>query len=151
MPSLHELVKEYPQILLDEEDMNTFRFNDAYLAEGYVVLVRFGKRSPLSRCILKVPADVLVDHRDRNTLNNKKDNLRPATNQQNQFNAGVNLANTSGFKGVRWKESRRKWFAEIRINKEKKHLGCFDSAEEASAKYQEVAKRIHGEFYATKD
>ena len=52
------------------------------------------------KLILGVPSKTIVDHKDHNSLNNRRSNLRVCTNQQNCFNQRVSKNNTSGFKGV---------------------------------------------------
>jgi hypothetical protein len=47
--------------------------------------------------------------------------------------------NTSGFRGVHWRKDARKWQALIRVDYKRKHLGYFDTAEQASAAYQKAA------------
>jgi hypothetical protein len=86
-----------------------------------------------------------VDHIDHNRTNNTIDNLRFATNQENNQNASKRKTNTSGYIGVRF--HKKKWCAEIRINGKKKHIGCFATAEEASKAYQERAKIEFGDFH----
>lgn len=83
------------------------------------------------------------DHKDRNALNNQRDNLRWATNQQNARNKIV--ATTSLAAGV-WKNGKR-FSARIAVEKHRRtHLGTFDTLKEASDAYQ-AANRLHfGEF-----
>lgn len=50
-----------------------------------------------------------VDHADGNPLNNRIENLRPATHSQNNMNTGVRKDNTSGEKGVSWVPSRQQY------------------------------------------
>jgi hypothetical protein len=89
-----------------------------------------------------------VDHRNNNSLDNRRENLRLATHSQNQHNRKAYVSNTSGYKGVflekRWTASR--WTAIVRINGKRHRVGTFGSAEEASKAYIESAKRLHGEF-----
>ena len=60
----------------------------------------------------------LIDHIDGNTLNNRIENLRPATKSTNGMNRGKQKNNTSGYKGVYFSNERKKWIAQIKINKE---------------------------------
>jgi hypothetical protein len=87
-----------------------------------------------------------VDHRNGDTTNNYLENLRWATNQENQYNAKIPSTNTSGIKGVMWNKSKCKWYAQIRINGIKKHLGYFETKEEARDVRQAKARELFGEF-----
>jgi hypothetical protein len=87
-----------------------------------------------------------VDHKDLDSLNNRRENLRLATHTQNQWNKRKNKNNTSGYKGVTFDKQTGKWRAKIQIGKVIEHLGRFSSIEEANSTYIEAAKRLHGEF-----
>ena len=99
---------------------------------------------------LLVPGAVQVDHKDRNPLNNKLNNLRSATPQQNQYNKSEYSTNTSGYKGVYWDKSVNKWCSKIRIEifgvRKLKHLGFFATKELAAIAYNVAARRYHKEF-----
>lgn len=87
-----------------------------------------------------------VDHEDHNMLDNRRGNLRVATQNQNMHNRGKNRNNKSGFKGVHWHPECRKWRAVIRYNGEQYRLGLFSKAEDAHAAYCAAAARLHKEF-----
>jgi hypothetical protein len=107
-----------------------------------------GKRSHvrMAREIMEAPPGVQVDHKDHNTLNNQRGNLRLATPAQNQQNVRLSARNTSGFKGIWFDKQKRKWRAEIRANTVRTRLGWHRSPERAHAAYLEAAYRLHGEF-----
>lgn len=86
-----------------------------------------------------------VDHIDNNPLNNTRANLRVATHAQNQANAGVSKNNKLGFKGVHILPSGR-YRAAITVNKKLRHLGVYDTPEDAHQAYMEAAKHYFGEF-----
>ena len=86
------------------------------------------------------------DHRDHNTLNNRQDNLRICTNQQNTFNQKSSLRTSSRFKGISWHKQRKKWQARIQIDEKEKYLGLFVSEVKAARAYNKVAKEHFGEF-----
>ena len=71
----------------------------------------------------------LVDHYDGDKQNNRLENLRWVTSQQNSMNRGIRTNNTSGFIGVSFRKS--KWIAQITVNKYR-FLGYYDTAELAS-------------------
>jgi HNH endonuclease len=100
----------------------------------------------MSREVMNAPKGMLVDHRNHDTLDNQKSNLRIATGSQNQWNRGKTRYNTSGYKGVHFLKASGKFTAHLRFKKRKIHLGCFDTAEEAYAVYQAEARRFYGEF-----
>jgi hypothetical protein len=104
-------------------------------------------RENLAALILSTPGK-LPDHKSGDALDNRRPNLRPATQWQNAANVGLPRSNKSGFKGVR-KESDGWWHAYIQANNKHYHLGKFHSAEAAAAAYDREALRLHGEFART--
>jgi hypothetical protein len=93
---------------------------------------------------------IMVDHIEPpNTLDNRRSNLRIATSQQNRNNQGLGSRNTSGFKGVTWSKSKRKFRAMIMERGKYKFLGYFDKAEDAGQAYRIESQQIHGEFSRT--
>ena len=87
-----------------------------------------------------------VDHIDRNKLNNNINNLRFATDSENQFNKSKLKRNTSGYVGVSFDKQKRKWKSYCSINGKLKHLGLFETAEEANVTRQEAIKIHYGEY-----
>lgn len=81
-----------------------------------------------------------VDHIDRNTLNDKIENLRAATDQENTFNSGSTKNSTSKYKGVSWSNGRNKWVAQITVNYKQIPLGRFNTEEEAAKTYNDAVK-----------
>jgi hypothetical protein len=90
------------------------------------------------------------DHKNRQTLDNRDENLRISNRSQNACNRGIQSNNTSGFKGVTWHKTARKWAAQINLDGKHIYLGLFDVAEEAFAAYCAAANQLHGEFATTK-
>lgn len=74
---------------------------------------------------------VQIDHIDRDPSNDSLSNLRLATNKENSNNKGLNRNNKTGIKGV-YKNSKGKYVAQITQDGVKKHIGTFNSLEEAS-------------------
>ena len=90
---------------------------------------------------------IQADHINRDTLDNRRSNLRLATHQQSQWNRKLKVGK-SGRKGVYLSASGNQWIAHIRENGRVRYLGRFplDQLEQAAKAYEEAARRIHGEF-----
>lgn len=89
-----------------------------------------------------------IDHRDRDPTNDRPDNLRLATHQQNIGNVAVPRHNTSGVKGVSWRSDREAWRAYIKIDGKYKHLGHFTSKSDAQDAYAAAAVKHFGKDFA---
>jgi len=72
-----------------------------------------------------------LDHKDHNGLNNKINNLREVTNQENLRNTNIFNTNTSGVLGVRLNKKSNKWNAQITVNGKNIWLGSFLTKEDA--------------------
>ena len=88
-----------------------------------------------------------VDHIDNNPANNNVKNLRWCSQKENLANQGKRKTNKSGFKGVSFDKNSNKYRAMININGKNKHLGLFETPEEASYAYETKAKELHKDFY----
>ena len=87
-----------------------------------------------------------VDHIDNNRSNNSLENLRWASQRENNMNTQIRSNNTSGVKGIYWNKSSRKWRAQIMIDGKCIHLGRFATKEEATLVRQTRAKEAFGLF-----
>lgn len=103
-------------------------------------------RSYLHRIVMGVDKGIAIDHINHNGLDNRRCNLRIATQGQNMCNIRTPSNNTSGFKGVSWAKRTNKWRAYIVKNNKQIHLGTFTDKKLAAFAYNEAAKRIYKEF-----
>jgi hypothetical protein len=87
-----------------------------------------------------------VDHKNRNGLDNRRENLRLATPSQNHANQRRICPKTSIYKGVYWNKSRCKWGAHIKVNQVGKGLGFFECEKDAAMVYNSAAIHFFGEF-----
>jgi hypothetical protein len=92
------------------------------------------------------PSHLHIDHIDGDPTNNPWHNLRLATRSQNMSNCKTHKDNASGFKGVSWDKTKKRWQASICHQRKKIHLGRYTTPEEAHAAYLEAAHRLKGEF-----
>jgi hypothetical protein len=90
-----------------------------------------------------------VDHINGNPLDNRKENLRLCTAQENNWNKGLGIKNKTGYKGVfdRSKDNKKRpWQSKITINRKSLHLGFFETKEKAALAYNNAAKKHYGDF-----
>lgn|SRR5574341_661910 len=87
-----------------------------------------------------------VDHSDRDTLNNTKDNLRVCSHAQNQWNKAKSDKKTSIYKGVSWDRQYSKWRVSICFGGKTRNLGRFDDELKAAEVFNREAIKCHGEF-----
>jgi hypothetical protein len=109
-----------------------------------------GRKTPkskierMSRVIMGVSGDVSVevDHKNHDTLDNQRLNLRVSTKKQNIANRRKPKNNTSGYKGVYWDKCRSRWSVSVSGKK----VGYFIDLKEAAKAYDKKAKELFGEF-----
>lgn len=89
-----------------------------------------------------------IDHRDRDTKNCRIENLRPATNAQNQYNSTIKRTNQCGFKGVRLhiRGGRKPYQAKIVFEGKQISLGYYATPGEAGAAYAAALPKYAGEY-----
>lgn len=144
-------------VLLDDEDydlviaqgawhINNKGYVHRFTSHGYINGRQQTKVMLLHRLIMNAPKDTEIDHKDGNPLNNQKSNLRISTHHQNMMNRKKQKNNKSGYIGVRWIESRKKWKAAIVLNKKENHIGYFVDLQEAVRARDAKAIELHGEF-----
>lgn len=145
--------------IVDDEDFEKVRHFVWRLKKGstksYVVYrpaERTGQKRlgdvRLHRLILNAPRESLVDHKNGDTLDNRRCNLRLCTTSQNGANRGKSKNNTSGFKGVYFvkRDNKRPWSVYIMAKRKYMYVGRYDTAEEAARAYDVAAVKHFGEF-----
>lgn len=89
---------------------------------------------------------MIVDHKDGDGRNCRRDNIRPANNQTSSYNKGTRKDNTSGRKGVYWFERDKTWLVRITFERKTVHLGYYKDLELATFVREEAEIKYHGEF-----
>lgn len=94
----------------------------------------------------ELPESRQYDHRDRNGLNNTRENIRPCNYSQNGANSTKQPNTISKFKGVAWHKNEHKWHSRIMVQGRRIHLGSFEEEIDAHRAYEVAAIRYFGEF-----
>lgn len=134
------------ETLVDDEDYQLVeKYSTWFLSEGYVRSTK--NNTKMHRMIWShyygnIDIHSVIDHKDRNTLNNQKNNLRLATRGQNNANHKLLSSNTSGYNGVSWGKQRKKW----RISFTNEIQIHFDNKRHAAIAYDIYAKNKHPGF-----
>jgi hypothetical protein len=110
---------------------------------GYMLVKVANKVYPTHRVIWEmhngdIPDGLYIDHIDRNRTNNRIENLRLATRQENSRNR---LA-----KGFYWNKPAQLWLASIKSSDKSTHLGFYDNIIDARAAYLSARRALFGEF-----
>jgi hypothetical protein len=97
----------------------------------------------IKRMNIEIPDGWLVDHIDRNKLNNSRSNLRVATNRQNSINKNLK-PNEVRYRGVY--KHYDKYIAQITLNSKVTHLGRYNNKEDAAVAFNNAAIKYYGDF-----
>lgn len=87
----------------------------------------------------------IVDHINRDKLDNQKENLRLVNHSLNRINSKLQN-NKSGYRGVYWRPERSKWIARIHLGKKYIYIGTFNNLQDAANAWNNKAKELYGEY-----
>lgn len=88
------------------------------------------------------------DHINRNTLDNRKENLRKANPKENGRNMSIPSNNKSGIIGVHWDKSQEKWAVQMNIDGKRTCLRRYDNFEDAVIVRLKTELQYWGEDFA---
>lgn len=140
------------EILVDDDKWHELkRYKWSLLNKKYVNTQINGKFVLMHKYLLNLNDDTyydVIDHINRNPLDNRLINLRVATYAQNSQNRDPSMNKLSKFMGVtpdrRNEEREIKWIAKISIEKTTTHIGSYKTEIEAAVAYNIKAREIYG-------
>lgn len=137
--------------IVDDETFNEIAqylwcYDGAYAVRRKMFPDGKARKVYLHREIMGSPHGLEVDHRNRNKMDCRRENLRIGTGQQNHCNMPLQKSNKSGYRGVHFSKRNQNWVAQLSCKGKMITVGSFDSAEEAASAYNTAALEHHGEF-----
>lgn len=135
------------KILVDYEDFEKIsKYSWCVSKTGYAVANINGKVTKMHRYILGITnPEIVIDHINHNTLDNRKNNLRICTNKENSRNAKIGKNNKTGFIGISIAYNG-KYRARIMVDRKEIALGHYTNIEDAIAAREKAEKLYFKEF-----
>ena len=131
-------IEDLERILQHKWRLGTWDYADTKINHKTVLMQRF--------ILNEFDKNKIPDHINKNTLDNRKCNLRISNKAQNAWNSSMNSNNTSGVKGVSWFKAAKLWRAYLTKNGERFEFGYFKNKDDA-IKARLIGEREHfGEF-----
>ena len=156
------LTQEYLHSLFDYKDGNLYwknvsKFHNQLNKKiagslhhtGYVYIKIDNKKYSAHRLIFLYHHGYLpkmIDHIDKNSLNNNIDNLREANRFQNQWNTSLTNKSITKIKNVYWNKQLKKYSVQINAKNKRYYFGCFNDIELAELVAAEARNKYHKEF-----
>jgi len=133
--------------IVDADDYEKFSNFYYALSNGYAMRhLPEGGSIGLHRDVMGSPPGKMVDHRNGDTLDNRKDNLRVCTRAQNFHNHRLSKRNKTGYTGVYLIEKTGQWTASIGFQGKLIYLGAFRLKHQAIQARRKAEKKYHGEY-----
>lgn len=139
--------------LVDEDDFKKYgHLKWCLSSKGYVTRKQWNKKIKVDeeirmhRVILSAKKGTIVDHVNRNKLDNRKSNLRLVSEHQSKWNVGIGSRNKTGFKGVSFEKSRGVYRASIMLKGKQNFIGRFPCKIQAAKEYNKFAKKLFGKY-----
>lgn len=132
------------EMLFDIEDLEKVSAYPWHIDNaGYPGCYAEKKMVRLHRFLIPEVADgMVIDHINRNKLDNRRENLRICTQKENVRNSPLQRNNTSGVAGVFFDKKVGRWRAQVYKNKKTVHVGIFDDYEDAVTARKNAEKEL---------
>jgi len=152
-PNIFELKEDHKvgytdtnrEFYYDISDSDAVELHSWYFdKDGYVVARINGKGIKLHKFLIGYNGK--IDHKNRHKYDNRRNNLRIASNTQNAMNISIKSNNTSGATGVGWQSLNNSWRVRITVDKKQIYLGSFNDFDEAVKVRKEAELKYFGEF-----
>lgn len=150
----YKIASDYAVGIFDSEAEMLFDISDLELIsshswhiddQGYPRTYADGSMIRLHRLLIpEVPDGFVVDHKNREKLDNRRMNLRVVTQKENNQNISVKSNNTSGVPGVFFDKRARRWRAQICKDGKTTHVGIFDCFNDAVSARKKAEIEIYG-------
>jgi hypothetical protein len=129
--------------VVDADDWERLSRHRWRLSKGHAITDIGSTTVSMHRMIVGAREGQVVDHRNRQRLDNRKENLRRCTHEENNLNTSPR-GQASRYRGV-WM-SKGKWRAAITRHGRRQYLGYWDTELQAAMAYDMAADRLHGRF-----
>lgn len=140
------------EILVDPEDMDVALSlvwhvsSPSPSSREYAVCRVNGRQVFLHNILMKPPPDMTVDHVNRIGADNRRKNMRLATESQQCANRTPKRGSSSKFRGVSLHSKGKKWQVILQVDGKLKRFGLYHDEVEAARVADREAKKIYGEF-----
>jgi hypothetical protein len=135
------------EILIDDDLWYEYSCKSWALSDGYAKTNSENTTVFMHRLIMGITetnVNMIVDHINRNRLDNRRANLRIVSTLVNAHNKTKRINTSSKYIGVSKNIRKRKWEVSIRHNNKKYHIGMFLDEIEAAKAYNRKAEELYG-------
>lgn len=133
--------------MVDDEDFSILsKYKWHYISSGYAATRVNYKVILMHRLILRAKKGEMCDHKNRNGLDNRRENLRKCTKSQNAMNYSARSDSQTGYRGVSPAKKGKPFVGQIKANGRHIFLGCYSSPRIAALTYNRVAKIYFKDF-----
>lgn len=115
-----------------------------YYVYGWIKKPNGGQTTvKMHRWILNPPDKKVVDHINKNTLDNRCENLRVISPSENMQNIEAYRTSKTGVRGVAWSKQRNKWRAKVIVNRQTVYCEFFDDINDAIVEIRKARAKYH--------